>query len=217
MLGLTADPANITDSPDLGPPPVAHFEQGDPIKFDPSPEESSGQIPSADAEEAHPALSANLETRKKRRESSHRREGGTSRANLDCIKAQSSKEAVGVSQPLKSGAKRKLNVREEGETPGTIEGREDNVLQLNQGSVEIRRSENLDTKPTTYQRSKPNNCKTPLVPTLSMLSGKEKSVEAPVADAMGNRKALGPSKSSLIASQINIQLILLQKAPIAML
>ncbi|MCJ1304936.1 hypothetical protein MMC08_007749 [Hypocenomyce scalaris] len=69
LLGILSDPANAIDSPDLGPPPVAHFDEGDPIKFDAS---RKVEEPALDAPEETPQpLFANLETRRKRRESSH--------------------------------------------------------------------------------------------------------------------------------------------------
>ena len=45
LLDIFADSANITDSPDHRPPPVAHFDEEDPIQFDPTPKPSSGDGP----------------------------------------------------------------------------------------------------------------------------------------------------------------------------
>ncbi|KAK6006574.1 hypothetical protein QM012_006984 [Aureobasidium pullulans] len=62
-------------SPDIGPPPIAHFDNEDPIEFDPH----SAEIdqPTYDEQEEHltsdheslPDLSVNLETRRKRKDS----------------------------------------------------------------------------------------------------------------------------------------------------
>jgi len=58
------------ESPDLGPPPVAHFECDDPIKFDvhsQSNEQSADEDPD-DSDAVHAYLSVNLETRRRRRD-----------------------------------------------------------------------------------------------------------------------------------------------------
>ncbi|KAF1811134.1 hypothetical protein P152DRAFT_483441 [Eremomyces bilateralis CBS 781.70] len=60
------------DSPDLGPPPVAHFDEVGPIGFDPGREATAGVDGAGDEEEvklATGALGVNLETRRRRRES----------------------------------------------------------------------------------------------------------------------------------------------------
>ncbi|KAI8934081.1 hypothetical protein NX059_008844 [Plenodomus lindquistii] len=57
-----------SQSPDIGPPPISRFDDEEPIAFNADPcAEDIAEEPAAEAEEA--ALSANLETRKKRRES----------------------------------------------------------------------------------------------------------------------------------------------------
>jgi len=194
LLGIVTDPANITDSPDLGPPPVAHFEQGDPIKFDPGQNEPLRQDWIVNAEESNQNLSANLETRKKRRESSHRRNGDVGRSNPDSARISSAKEALGVDQPLKSGAKRKLNVRDDGETPEPIENRDNNGELSNSRGVELTTSERGDAKPITTKASKSINSKASLARPLSTQVGKEKPIDAPASSMSSNRKALGPSK-----------------------
>lgn len=59
---MFSDQANVTDSPDLGPPPVGHFEDGEPGALD-HPRESDRED-----ETTQRTLFANLETRKRRRE-----------------------------------------------------------------------------------------------------------------------------------------------------
>ena len=117
LLELFSDPANVTDSPDLGPPPVAHFEEGDPIKFDMG---RRVEEPVPDVGEQIPqALSVNLETRRKRRGSSHSSDLGREQ-KAESSAAQRGNEllassSAGSSQSLKSGAKRKLSVRDDEE------------------------------------------------------------------------------------------------------
>ncbi|KAI4216381.1 MAG: hypothetical protein LQ351_001391 [Letrouitia transgressa] len=93
------------DSPDLGPPPIAHFEEGDPIKLDAF-QLSIPERPESDVRGLHPNLLANLETRRKRRGSSNRSEAETTELdhNRDVLHSKS------TSEHLKTGAKRKLNV-----------------------------------------------------------------------------------------------------------
>lgn len=109
-----------TESPDLGPPPVARLDCEDPVK-NASPlgnKLSPPKIVSAATEEDDlpAALSANLETRRKRKET------GQSRLEMrrKTILLQSPEKAEGGPQPastiLRTGAKRKLADRE-GEKP----------------------------------------------------------------------------------------------------
>ena len=215
LLGIAADLANVTDSPDLGPPPVAHFEHRDPIKFDSKQDDTSLQASIASIEEANPKLPANLETRKKRRESSHRRIGGIGGVGPNSSKGSSSKEAISVIQPLKSGAKRKLNVREEDNTSETTGGRDDNGMWSHRRSVALMENEVGDSKPMTHKLSKPVNDKASGAPSSNLNAGKEKPLDAHRAHTAHNRKALGPSRSSLIRPNFGVLLISLQKASIA--
>lgn len=61
-------------SPEIGPPPIAHFDNEDPVKFDPLPAEfdqpdhtGQDEHPASD-HESLPDLSVNLETRRKRKD-----------------------------------------------------------------------------------------------------------------------------------------------------
>ena len=112
MQGIFTDPNNLTDSPDLGPPPIAHFYTGDPIKFNENEENGVSR------EKLATALPVNLETRKKRRESFHQRESNQKRDGTDLIVHNVRPEAPTASaQPLKVGAKRKLTLCEENDRP----------------------------------------------------------------------------------------------------
>ena len=110
LQNIFAESGDLTDSPDLGPPPIAHFQEEDPIKFDAAPIKKPDQIDT----ETVPTLSANLETRKRRRESSHHREPNNTRDTNDPMARSNPYSAKPVAVPaLKSGAKRKLNIRNE--------------------------------------------------------------------------------------------------------
>ena len=99
------------ESPDLGPPPVAHFDYEDPVK---SASPLNGKIspPKADAagdEEVLPAsLTVNLETRRKRKDGQSRLE--IRRHSL--LGEAATKLEVEQPSVLRTGAKRKLADRE---------------------------------------------------------------------------------------------------------
>lgn len=96
-----------TDSPEIGPPPVSQFVDEDPVKID---------LPTRLKTDTHedlasldPALSVNLEQRRKRRDSSSSAE---SRRSSKVEPTPATKENMA---PLKTGAKRKLSVRDDEE------------------------------------------------------------------------------------------------------
>ncbi|KAL1628033.1 hypothetical protein SLS56_006074 [Neofusicoccum ribis] len=105
------------ESPDLGPPPVAHFTDEDPIKFDPKPaiedENDDMEVDQKDEEPLPATLSVNLETRKKRRDSSkldlRKMSVFQSPGEDDTARASESED----SQPSKMGKKRKLSATAE--------------------------------------------------------------------------------------------------------
>ena len=61
---------NMTDSPELGPPPVAHFDEEGPITFGSKDPEKPKSLESDTSE----MISSNLEVRRRRRESFHKEE-----------------------------------------------------------------------------------------------------------------------------------------------
>jgi len=102
------------ESPDLGPPPVAHFECEDPIKFD-QPSRDLEVLPSTTDEEDEgiPAdLSINLETRKKRKDVPAKPEPVFELPAPEPVPDQSS--AI-----TRTSAKRKLSVRDSDDAPVT--------------------------------------------------------------------------------------------------
>ncbi|KAL8711332.1 MAG: hypothetical protein Q9220_004229 [cf. Caloplaca sp. 1 TL-2023] len=115
LLSLSHNPSGSVDSPDLGPPPIAHFEASDPIKFD------AGEAGNADEEflqpsdDFNPALLANLETRRKRKGSSQPGED-----QIIDLPGQQDERGGRPAAPyelehtLKAGAKRRFSAREDG-------------------------------------------------------------------------------------------------------
>ncbi len=108
------DDAAASESPELGPPPVAHFEVAEPIDFAPAP-----TLPRAEArttggcqeyEDDVKPLPDNLERRRRRRASALLED--MSALKTSSTSTETSNQAV-HGMPLKSGAKRKLEVRED--------------------------------------------------------------------------------------------------------
>lgn len=115
---LTADPCS--DSPDLGPPPVAHFQDEDPIKFDPqlvtSPtEETNNGLGETNTPPA--TLSANLETRRKRRDS---KQDFRRMSVFQSPPEKVEEPAADQSLPIRTSAKRKLSARNEEVRPEPV-------------------------------------------------------------------------------------------------
>ena len=187
MLGIFADPANTTDSPDLGPPPVAHFDEGDPIKFD-----ATQKSPPESVEDAQPKLSANLETRKRRRESSHQIDVGLKNADMDSHDYTASiATSMAPSQPMKLSTKRKLNARDDGDLPTMVDEWGKQGSQLNRRGSELRISDNALTKSISGETVQGADERVADAVILSR-GGKDGKGKSTVT-ATG-RKALGPSK-----------------------
>ncbi|KAJ9642566.1 hypothetical protein H2199_004947 [Coniosporium tulheliwenetii] len=109
--------AQVSESPELGPPPVAHFEEeGDPIKSD-----AGAVVCEGEEEEVPNELSVNLETRRRRKD------GVVGREKMGVRKVavfqspptddsgDGAKSEGVMGQTLRTGAKRKLSAREEDE------------------------------------------------------------------------------------------------------
>jgi hypothetical protein len=95
------------ESPDLGPPPVAHFDYRDPVKAPQSPS-ATRTSPVEEEEEVLPGLGINLETRRKRK---------AGRPNLEIRRRSILPQSPGKqdgegSTILRTGAKRKLADRD---------------------------------------------------------------------------------------------------------
>jgi hypothetical protein len=180
----------ISDSPDIGPPPVSHFMNEDPVKID-LPTRSK-----TDAEEVTdfgPTLPVNLEQRRKRKDMSGTPDNDRSTKNDTALGEK--KESV---QPTKSGAKRKFNVSDDAE-----DGREAKP-------VSIAPEDSRHTRRTAVDRSQPVKESTPAEKpvariqrevALARTKTKDKAASnvqasAPVAASGPPRKALGPKTSN---------------------
>jgi len=109
---LLDDDAAVSESPELGPPPVAHFEVAEPIDFAPAPTPASSVAQTLHRYQDHEidvkALPGNFERRRRRRASALLEDMPT----LSCSTTDAS-NATEQRMSLKSGAKRKLDVRED--------------------------------------------------------------------------------------------------------
>ncbi len=107
ILNIVSDNAvDTTDSPDIGPPPVSQFVDEDPVKIDLP--KRTRKDDSEDPADLDPALSVNLEQRRKRKDST-----GPVEPKKPSKDDEATREASVASVALKVGAKRKLSVRED--------------------------------------------------------------------------------------------------------
>jgi hypothetical protein len=96
-----------SQSPDIGPPPISRFDNEGPISYNSSQQEEDQA--EENNEEGEPALSVNLETRKKRRESGPKL--NIRRVSVFESPPESAEE--GATRTVKAGAKRKFSVQED--------------------------------------------------------------------------------------------------------
>lgn len=205
MLGIFTDPANTTDSPDLGPPPIAHFDEGDPIKFD-----ATQKLSHESVEDARPKLPTNLETRKRRRESSHQIDVGVKNASIDSHEYTAPiATALAPSQPMKPSTKRKFNARDE-DLPTIAVERGQQGSQLNRRGSELPISDSGLTKsiPSEVIKAADEMVADAAIPSKGGTDGKDGKGKSTVT-ATG-RRALGPSKWYRL-SDIGEELTTLQK------
>jgi Shugoshin C terminus len=110
---IMGDETGASDSPELGPPPVAHFDVAEPIDFVPQPLPACDTVQtlnkSQDHEEDIKPLPDNLERRRRRRASALIEDMPTLNETTTEVS-----NAAEQRMSLKSGAKRKLDVREHG-------------------------------------------------------------------------------------------------------
>jgi hypothetical protein len=119
--GDILDLAEQTESPDLGPPPVAHFEDEEPIIFG-APPATTMTAPEAEPEnrgdDLPAALSVNLETRRKKRDSQGKlniRRMSVFHSPPEKIEDESTAttKAITGTLTIRAGAKRKMAVRDD--------------------------------------------------------------------------------------------------------
>jgi hypothetical protein len=178
LAALISDAAaDTTDSPEIGPPPVSQFVDEDPVKIDLPYRErkaNSDDTPSMD-----PALSINLEQRKKRRDSIS---GSESRKASRSDSAQSNRENT---SSLKTGAKRKLSIRDDDEREAPTKQISDSPgdFKFTRGVSE----ERTRSKPTTQAEKTVNKATRELA--IAREAPREKSSSA---TASTGRKVLAP-------------------------
>lgn len=175
------------------------------MKFDPARGSAPPPPDAQDGPAQHP-LFANLETRRKRRESTNMAQakvhGTTDPQPLQSDASSADLATPLVVQPLRSSAKRKINPSEE-ENKGSIEAverssQDENDFMFNRSRQVMTDSNKIvphqSTAPKRGDGLPPNH-------TASRESSTEeatrdrKAKEVDVAEKINNRKALGPSKS----------------------
>jgi hypothetical protein len=96
-----------SQSPDIGPPPVSRFDDEGPISY--NPEQADAAESEENNEEGERALSINLETRKKRRESGPK----LNIRRVSVFESPPENTEEGATRTVKAGAKRKFSVQED--------------------------------------------------------------------------------------------------------
>ncbi|KAL8656523.1 MAG: hypothetical protein Q9226_002637 [Calogaya cf. arnoldii] len=148
----TLDSVDPADSPDLGPPPVAHFDAGDPIKFDADQQEPQMRAKTEKEGDLNPVLFANLETRRKRRGSSQRGESTTLEpADMQTNRAEVLDDQIKPGYALKSGAKRKFTARED---EGQVDNAEGDDFHFNRNPIVSQAEVGSQPKPASSQQEK---------------------------------------------------------------
>lgn len=201
---LQATSGDFSDSPDVGPPPVSHLINEEPLKLDFTPSISTS--PDLEHESEEPILSVNLEQRRKRRDIST----GSSRRDSAFVSELKSLGSVsGVSKP----PKRKLMVADDGVT----ESREARAVAISPADdFKYTRRNITDNPPSTQsepeaekaERKKPAKddssdsapaaqpipAKTPR----SRTSKASLTADTPIlpAPTLSSRRALGPKQSN---------------------
>ena len=126
--------------------------------------------------------------------------------------ATSTATAMPANQPLKTGAKRKLNVRDDDDQPAIADEPAKQDLYTNPRSSDLRMSDDGITKPTLSRSTEPVGEVAPQVafPSIPGKDGKVKASGASATLTGTARKALGPSKCCRL-SQIGDMLTMIQR------
>ena len=195
------DNNNAINSPELGPLPIATLDEGDPIKHDRMVTPLEAQEGLHNTGPMQFPCTANLETRKKRRESLHRPESGRSNTSghLQFERARVEGVTGSVSQPLKAGAKRKLSIREDHKSSETAEASEQEALKLDQkycNTAIIEDGKELRDEGSTSGANLEMS-QHQAVKQQTPLPHQEKAKHTTSSSAMRARKALGPSRFTI--------------------
>lgn len=164
---LAEDPAGESlESPDLGPPPVAHFDESEPLTFNAarSPRRTSTEL-IEETERSVNVVSANVESKRKRRVSSllntNTIEDTPPQADVQEDLAETEtvvvcqKPAIESTRPAptqKAGAKRKLEVSELEDTSKTPQDQDDFIFQRKSSNAAVIRSSRF-SRPTARASS----------------------------------------------------------------
>ena len=177
----------MTDSPELGPPPVAHFDEEGPIAFG-SKDPENPQSSESDTSEM---VSSNLEVRRRRRESFHKEDGAGT------FPVKSSGFIKGATPPAstqtsKTEEERKGPVKDVSDTGKRDHRRDDTDFTR----------KNADTKPAVLPRKNGSQApsaesKRPDNKPLRDPSQQEKVKEANRATVSTARKPLGPKSANV--------------------
>lgn len=131
-----------SQSPDLGPPPISRFENEEPIAFNASPEEPVEEM----GDDQEPTLSANLETRKKRRES-----GPKLNARRVSVFESPKEIEEEATKSTRIGSKRKFSVQED-EDKGVFAGEAFRFSRRATPSASEAEVSNEDSRPSSPER-----------------------------------------------------------------
>ena len=161
-----------------------------------------------------PKLSANLETRKKRRESSHHKDGAQRKGKGETVLSGSSNDAAAaIDQPLKSGAKRKLNVREDEERAVRMGDTKKGSFPFNPRNGGSNVSETSGIKPSISRTGRHAGEKRDMTIPSTKQGVKGKEAQTTITATTNSRKALNPSKFILeMIFLFNSQFTIVQKA-----
>lgn len=182
----------MTDSPELGPPPIAHFEEGNPSKVDSKQEPITSEAPPNIIADAQPTLFANLETRKKRRETSNLAQPiqDATSCSQPLQPLGATDESMSKEQHIQSCAKRKLNARENENRSRPESGLSKDEFLFNRKYVDSSKkglgSSGVTKKGVSGSQRGPQEL-------VTQASHEKTKGSATVAPNKG-RKALGPSK-----------------------
>ena len=202
MLGIINN-TNAIDSPELGPPPIATVDEGDPIKYDRMATPLEAQEGLYNVGPVQFPCTANLETRKKRRESLHRPESGRSNisGNLQFERARVEDVTGLAPQSLKAGAKRKINIREDDKSSEAVEASEQEALKVDQKYGNTAIMEHRKELSDVGCRSRANLAMTRHQAVKQQHPPhQEKAAHIASSSATRARKALGPSRSTVTST-----------------
>lgn len=191
LEGILEDPDIL--SPDIGPPPVSRFENEEPISFDPNPplEKDMEQA----GEDAEPALSVNLETRKRRRESGPKLDG----RRVSIFESPPETREERASRGVRAGAKRKFSVQQDDDKP-TPQVEDFKFTHRKTPNVSEDESSSKDARPPSPERpvlrNKPVNTDPILSPKKQRSSATDKPDKKPLSSSKSTRGRLTITRTS---------------------